>query len=180
MSAPPGSLYLAQAGSPCAQSGSATPRFPGTGRLALFLLPALLGLAACREEPTPAGPADVLVDFIQTMQRVHGNPEMGAHAISLLWEPARKNLAERARRASALSGRKIEPGEMLAPSWFSLHLVPDQFETRLDGNWAEITTTSRDGRQVRTRAVLEKDNWRILLELPELPEIRQRTPIEER
>lgn len=148
--------------------------------ISLGVLAATLGgVGGCRSEPAPVGPADVLVEFIQTMTRVHGDPAVGARAVELLWQPARDNLKERARRASALSGREIAPGEMLAPSWFSLHLVPDRYETRLDGDWAEITVTSRDGRSLKTRSVLENGQWKVALELPELSAIRQRPNVED-
>ena len=99
---------------------------------AVAVLTAAVSLLGCREERRPARPDEVVRHFIQVMQSVHGDPARGAEAVSLLWEPARKNLAERASRATAAVGSEVRPGDMLAPSWFSLQMTPRSFETRLD------------------------------------------------
>jgi hypothetical protein len=109
-----------------------------------------LGLG-CEERPAPRGPDVVVQEFLRGLRSAHGNPEAGAKVVELLWKPARDNLAERAARASALSGRELEPGEMIAPSWLSLALLPEQFEWRQDGAWAEVRVTAADGRSMSTR-----------------------------
>ncbi len=160
---------------PCESNASGL-GLSGLGLCGLGLL-ALVG--GCREEAVVLGPEAVLSQFVQVMGGVHGNPVMGEKAVALLWKPARDNLAERARRASALSGRNVALGEMIAPSWFALHLVPDHYETRVDGNWAEITVVARDGSYVKSRLVEEGGQWRVALELPPLSPIRQRVDAEE-
>ena len=158
------------------------PFAPGASSLRAWSLRAsnVLGLGllvlvgGCREESVAPGPEAVLSQFVHVMGGVHGDPVMGEKAVALLWKPARDNLAERARRASALSGRNVALGEMIAPSWFALHLVPDHYETRLDGNWAEVTAVARDGSHVKSRLVEEGGQWRVALELPPLSPIRQR------
>ena len=111
------------------------------GRASLVLLlsvqPFVLG-ATCFGTPQK-GPEETVRNFIHAMQGVHGDPKRGAEAVALLWEPARKNLAERAARATAAIGSEVAAGEMLAPSWFSLQVTPRHFATRLDGDWAEVT-----------------------------------------
>lgn len=132
-------------------------------------------LAGCQEERRPARPEDVVRQFIQVMQSVHGDPARGAEAVSLLWEPARKNLLERASRATAAIGSEVKPGDMLAPSWFSLQMTPRSFETRLDGTWAEVTVRGLRREDVYSvRCVQENKAWRIALELPPLPPIQKR------
>ena len=91
----------------------------------------LLAGLGCEEEAAPQGPEAIVAQFISRMQRVHGGSESGDQVVELLWKPARDNLTERARRSSALAGRTLASGELIAPSWFSLHLTPDHFETRL-------------------------------------------------
>ncbi len=129
----------------------------------------------CREESVELGPAERLQEFIQVMAAIHGDAAMGERATALMWKPARDNLGERARRASALAGRAVGPGEMIAPSWFALHLIPDHYETRIDGQWAEVTAVARDGARVKSRLVSENGSWRVALELPPLSPIRQRS-----
>jgi hypothetical protein len=145
------------------------------------LLAFMLGLAAlgCEERPAPRGPDVVVQEFLRGLQSAHGHPEAGAKVVELLWKPARDNLTERAARASALSGRELAPGEMIAPSWLSLALPPDHFEWRQDGDWAEVRVTAADGRSMSTRCALEAGDWKVVLELPALPPIRQREEVPE-
>lgn len=131
-------------------------------------------LCGCQEEKAEDGPGEVLTKFISSMQRVHGSVKVAEEAYQMLWEPARDNLEERARRASALSGRELTPGEMIVPSWFALYVVGQETDVRIDGTWAEVTSKSREGEQARTRLVKEDGVWRVALELPPLSPIRHR------
>lgn len=141
-----------------------------------WLLASALVLLGCEEERVAEGPEDVVRRLISTLQGVHGDPASGEAAVALLWEPARQNLMERARRASAASGHTVKPGEMIAPSWFSLEIVPRSYESRVDGDWAEVTVRGDDPSQgqYRIRCVREGTSWRVALELPPLPPIRKR------
>lgn len=146
------------------------------GRAALKLLtlltPALFSFA-CQKEEAPVGPAMVVTEWITKMRQVHGDEQAGQDVVGLLWKPARDNLTERARRASALSGRELSPGELIAPSWFALHLVPEKTEQRIDGEWAEVTLTSAAGESVKARCIQEEGDWKVALELPPLAPIRK-------
>lgn len=138
-----------------------------------FFASALL-LGACQKETQERGPEEVVSEFISTMRRTHGDPADGEAVAELLWEPARENLKERARRASALSGRELSPGEMIVPSWFALHLSPERVEARRDGEWAEVTVFGAAEESVQMRCVKEEEKWRVALELPPLAPIRHR------
>jgi hypothetical protein len=131
-------------------------------------------LAACQEEPSDVEPERLVAEFIQRMKRVHGDRKAARAAYELLWADARRNLAERAKRASDVAGRELAPEEMLPPSRFSLHHEPRRFEARIDGDWAEVTVTGEDGAVNRVKCVREDGRWRVVLELPPL------TPIERR
>jgi hypothetical protein len=133
-----------------------------------------LQLLGCDKEPEAERPGVVALGFVSAMRRVHGNPESGKQAYGVLWEPARKNLQERARRASALSGRELHPGELIVPSWFALHLIPERFEERIEGNWAQVTLFDAAGQSSSSRLVLEEGKWKVALELPPLSAIRSR------
>ena len=145
-------------------------------RAALSLACCLLATAllGCEEEASDGEPERVVSEFIQRMQRVHGERKAARAAYDLLWSDARRNLAERAKRASDVAGREIAPEEMLPPSRFSLHHKPRHFEMRVDGDWAEVTVTGEDGAVDRVKCVREDGKWRVVLELPALPPIERR------
>lgn len=142
--------------------------------LLLSLAPALLVLAGCEEEGSDSEPDRLVAEFIGRMQRVHGERKAARAAYELLWSDARRNLAERAKRASDVAGREIAPEEMLPPSRFSLHHKPQRYEAHVDGDWAEVSVSSDGGSVDRVKCVREDGKWRVVLELPPLAPIEHR------
>ncbi len=140
----------------------------------LLLAATLALLSGCEEEASDGEPDRVVAEFIQRMQRVHGERKSARAAYDLLWSDARRNLAERAKRASDVAGRELAPEEMLPPSRFSLHHKPRRFEMRIDGDWAEVSVTGEDAAVDRVKCVREDGKWRVVLELPPLPPIERR------
>jgi hypothetical protein len=146
-----------------------------TVRAAELSLSALL-LMGCEREAIDSRPEQVVEEFIQRMQRVHGDNKAARAAYELLWVEARRNLAERAKRASAVAGREVAPEEMLAPSRFSLKLTPKRYSPQIDGDWALVTISGEgpDARSFTLRCVREDGHWRVVLELPPLAPIQHR------
>lgn len=144
--------------------------------LAGVLLVASLGLLGCESEAKDSTPERVVQEFLDRMQRVHGDPHAARLAYELLWVEARRNLAERAKRASAVAGREIAPEEMLAPSHFSLAYRPKKLTAHTDGDWSEVTVTGEaSSTQPHViKCVREDGRWRVVLELPLLPPIQRR------
>jgi hypothetical protein len=145
-------------------------------QLAGVLLVLCLTEPGCEAEAKDATPARVVQEFIERMQRVHGDPRAARLAYELLWVDARRNLAERAKRASAVAGREIAPEEMLAPSHFSLAYRPKKLTARTDGDWSEVTI-SGDANATQphlVKCVREDGHWRVVLELPPLSPIQRR------
>jgi hypothetical protein len=140
----------------------------------LSALGALALTCGCEEEGSDSEPDRLVAEFVTRMQRVHGERKAARAAYDLLWSDARRNLAERAKRASDVAGREIAPEEMLPPSRFSLHHKPRRYESRIDADWAEVTITSEDGAVDRVKCVREDGKWRVVLELPPLAPIERR------
>jgi len=147
-------------------------------RVWLGLIVALVATSgiACEQERAEERPERVVAEFIDRMQRVHGDARAARAAYELLWAEGRNNLAERAKRASAVTGRKIGPEEMLAPTRFWLRFRPRKYSSRIQGNWAVVTVTGEAPRTQRyqVRCVVEDEMWRVVVELPPLPPIQRR------
>ncbi len=143
---------------------------------ALGLAVLIATAAACEATPPDAHPETVVEEFISRMQRVHGDPVSGRAAYELMWSEAKQNLAERAKRASAVAGRKIGPEEMIAPSRFSMRFKPHHYQARIDGEWAVVTVTGEvaDTQRRDIKCVREDGHWRVVLELPPVPPIQKR------
>jgi hypothetical protein len=147
---------------------------PSRRALLLTLGAGVVLLAGCEEEGSDGEPERLVAEFIMRMQRVHGERKSARAAYDLLWSDARRNLAERAKRASDVAGREIAPEEMLPPSRFSLHHKPRRYEARVDGDWAEVSVSSESGSIDRVKCVREDGKWRVVLELPPLAPIERR------
>jgi hypothetical protein len=110
------------------------------------------------------------------MQRVHGNPDAAKSAFVLLSQPARANLEERARMATAATGRKMEPEQMIVTSRFALLFTPRQYKAKIAGERAIVEVTGLDSARetASVPCVLEEDKWRIDLALPPPPPVEKR------
>jgi hypothetical protein len=139
------------------------------------LLVATSVAVGCGEEPVDATPEGVVKEFIDRASRVHGDPDRARAAYELLWSDAKQNLAERAKRASAVAGRAMGPEEMMAPSSFSLEFEPKLYRANVQGGWATVVVRGDSpSEQEEVRCVREEGRWRIVLALPELVPIQKR------
>jgi len=144
---------------------SSVGRAPLAGLLALAML-----ATACRfrKEPTPE---DTLAAWVTAMNASRTDPTTRRAAYLQLSRRAQLSLEERALRASELSGRILQPWEMLAPGRFALRLAFDPERTRASvrGARAVVTVRDRESAHAEVPMVYEHGAWRIDLELPPLP-----------
>ena len=114
-------------------------------------------------------------EFAERMQRVHGDVQKAKAAYDLLAADARAKLQERAERASAAMGRVVRPEEMLAPSRFFLSFQPRAWSSREGPGWAIVTVEGESSRERQEiRCLRENGDWKVVLDLPELPPLERR------
>jgi hypothetical protein len=133
----------------------------------------------CETQSVEDRPERVVQEFVERMRRVHGEEGASRSAHDLLWLEAKNNLAERAKRASAVSDRKVAPEDMLAPSHFTLRFEPRRYVAREQGDVAIVTAIGEDANQrAEIKCVREAGLWRVALALPVPPPITRRAESE--
>ncbi|HTV23430.1 MAG TPA: hypothetical protein VMG12_32295 [Polyangiaceae bacterium] len=141
----------------------------------------LSGVVGCAQHSDEGSPEWVAREFIDRMQRVHGDVQKSKAAYDLLAADARAKLEERAERASAAVGRVVRPEEMLAPSRFYLSFQPRAWSSREGPGWAVVTIEGESARERReVRCLREQGEWKVVLDLPELPPLEHRQVSAER
>ncbi len=131
--------------------------------------------AGCAPPRADTSPEQVVQVFLERMRSVHGDPAKAQSVIDLLWNGARENLEERARRATAAAGQPVAPGEMLVPSMFVLAFEPRTFTAEVRGDYARVTVLGRAATEVaEVHCVREEGHWHVIVELPALPPIQLR------
>jgi hypothetical protein len=144
----------------------------------LLLVASSQSSTGCARRSEEDSPERTVQDFIDRMQRVHGDVQKSKAAYDLLAAQAQANLKERAQRASAAAGRVVRPEEMLAPSRFYLAFQPRSWSTTQGPGWAVVTAEGESPRErYEIRCVREDEHWKVVVELPELPPIERRTSL---
>lgn len=146
------------------------------GPVVLALSLAVAASIGCSRKPADLTPEGALREFLERMDHVDGDPAHARSAYDLLAESTRANLAERARRASAATGRPVPPEEMIAPSRFALRFRPRQMHAHVVGPRAlvEVTGIDPDTERAEVPLVLEDGRWRVELVLPALAPVERR------
>lgn len=134
-----------------------------------------LAVSGCGRRAPNATPDGAVRELVDRLRRVHGDPGDAKAALELLSKRAQSNLAARAQRYSAASGKTIAPEAILAPSRFVLRFEPQRYTARIAGGYALVEITglvTSDRAQIP--CVLEEGAWRVELALPPLPPVQMR------
>lgn len=130
---------------------------------------------ACAQHSEEGSPERAVQELVERLQSVHGDPQKAKAAYELLASDARSKLRERAERASAAMGRVVGPEEMLAPSRFFLSFQPRSWSSREGPGWAVVSVEGESARERREiRCLRENGEWKVVLDLPELPPLERR------
>lgn len=134
-------------------------------RAAALLALALTACDAARAADTPAGAVSAFAAAVEAAER---DASQRRRVYDLLSQRGRVALEERADRASQVSGRLMEPWEMIAPGRIRLRLTPspDALTARENGDRAVVTARGRAGGVADVPLVREGGRWRVDLALP--------------
>ena len=138
-------------------------------RVLCFLLFSAALLHGC-SDTAGAEPEAALGRFLDLMDRSRGDAHALSEAYELLDRNSQKELARRARKAQALSGRDFEPWQMLAEGRFRLRFSPSAggMHTELEGKRrARITLVGEETELQATVPMIQQGGtWRVVLSLP--------------
>jgi hypothetical protein len=143
----------------------------------LAVLGALLaGSNGCSRRPPNATPDGAVRELVERLRRVQGDPTDAKDAYLLLSKRAQANLAARAQRYSAASGKSITPEAMIVPARFLLRFEPQRYRTaQTAGPHARVEILGiSPGERAQIDCVFEENAWRVDLLLPPLPPVQMR------
>ena len=159
-----------------AMQGSArAPRRVSVGSL-LARAALVVVLAVCSRTAPDGTPDGALRLFLDRMEVATDDPRAMAEAYDLLGKSAKKNLEERAERASLVEGKRVPPRDMLATGYFGLRFRPKSMTAKIDGDIATVEVLGTDP-QERAEVVCVREGgvWRVEPEMPPLS-IQQHRP----
>jgi hypothetical protein len=141
----------------------------------LAILCVAAALAGCGRRAPSATPDGAVRELVERMRRIHGDSGDAKAAYELLSTRAQQNLAARARRYSAASGKAIAPEAMMVPSRFLVRFEPQRYSAQVLGSYArvEVQGLLADDR-AQVPCIFENGAWRVDLGLPPLPPVQMR------
>ena len=139
-------------------------------RVVALVLAVLSVACGHSEAPTPEA---TVTAFVSAMESARSDPAQRQRAYELLSERARRSLAERAQRASEVSGWELHPWEMLAPGRWQprIEFDPEGLSVRVMGDRAVVTARGRGGGAAEVPLVREGRVWKLDLVLPAMESI---------
>jgi len=141
----------------------------------LLIAVSLLLIAACSRKAADATPEGALREWLDHMEASVDDPREAHAAYGLLGPQARKNLEDRAERASRVQGRRVDPEDMLATGRFGLRFRPQSMQATITGNDATVEVVGDDpAERAVVRCHKEGDAWRVEPALPDLLELPRR------
>ncbi len=130
--------------------------------------------AGCSRPSPDATPEGAVRELSLHLARYHdGDPAEAKLAFGLLSRSARENLAARADRFSAASGKRIEPELMIAPASYVSRFEARELSARIEGPYAVVTAVGLlPEERAQIPCVYEDGGWRVHVDLPPLAPVR--------
>jgi len=146
-------------------------------RAAALALAGIVGLSAagCGRRQPHSTPDGSVRELVERLRQLHGDPADAKVVYDLLSKRARENLAARAQRYSAASGKAIAPEAMIVPSRFQLRFEPQRYVAQIAGAHALVEVSGLlPGERAQIPCTYEESAWRVDLVLPSLPPVQMR------
>lgn len=125
----------------------------------------------CGEERQDATPEGALTGFLDAIERSGDSRGALEQAYGLIDASAQERLVDRARSATALGARELNPWELLVEGRALLRFHPRRgggMRSQVTGDRAVVTVVGEDGdERAEVPMVRQADGWRVVLEVPE-------------
>lgn len=132
-------------------------------------------LAGCGRRMPNATPDGAVRELVERLRVFHGDPTDAKAAYELLSKRARDNLAARAQRYSAATGKTIAPEAMIVPSRFVVRFEPQRYTAQIAGIHALVEVSGLLPEETaQIPCIYEDGAWRVDLTLPSLPPVQKR------
>jgi hypothetical protein len=142
---------------------------------AVACLLAALAQGGCSRRPANATPDGAVRELVERLRLLHGDPLDAKAAFEMLSRRAKDNLATRAQRYSAATGKAIAPEAMITPSRFLLRFEPQRYVAQTVGVHALVEVAGLlPDEHAQVPCVYEDAAWRVDLALPSLPPVQKR------
>lgn len=134
---------------------------------------ALLALLGCDARRVDATPESTVRELTERLRELHGDKDSASAAFELLSSATKESLTIRARRYGAASGKNIAPAAMLAPASYLERWPAHEMNTTIVGAHAMVELRGRTAdERAEVRCVYEDGGWRVVIDLPLLPDVR--------
>ena len=130
----------------------------------------VVALVGCSHPlPSDSTPEGAVKTFVRVSAHAFADSHASRTTYELLAEPARENLALRAKRYAAATGKGVAPERMLAMTKLELRFEPETYKARIDSDRASVEVRGiRQGETATVPCVHEKNGWRLDVKLPGL------------
>jgi len=147
---------------------------PGRVARRLATIAMMMALAACDARRYDSTPEAAVRELSDRLSRMSGDPATSRAVFDMLSKSTRDNLETRAKRYGAASGKNIAPAAMLAPSSLVEQWSARDFSAKIVGTRALVDVKGLLPEQHTTiRCIYEEGGWRVVVDLPALPEVKQ-------
>ncbi len=126
-----------------------------------FALAAALALTGCRKEGDD--PARTVLAFLEDLRRADEDLERAKRVVAALPAASRRDLDERANRASVVLGRRVEPPELIVDAFVVVRFEPVRTTSDVKGDRAvvELFGANEAVEHARVSCTREGDRWAV-------------------